>query len=333
MMVMAISFNSYAYVIQGQATVPVLDGKISSAENIAREKAMINALKNYFGRLKKSQPNREIPDVTTEFFKFIKSYKITTREYKEDAVNYIILADVDDVALNDLMYFVKNIVNTMVYNIRGVRNDIEFDARLVDSFREYKFETKHQSDFQASLEEKANFSKRHSVFKESSSQYYMDMSAIVESASDNQCTVLLTTKTFSKTKEFKTLKTKSTSEGANDKECVQNAFNLSLLKTLSFVRQNFIPLAETKTVENTFNVIAENYSNFAAPKKLMDELKKRSFIKSYKIVNFAGNKLNIEVVTYVDIDVLIKKLQSIEDEYGFSANQGDSNNILLDFTL
>ncbi len=67
-------------------------------------------------------------------------------------------------------------------------------------------------------------------------------------------------------------------------------------------------------------------------KKLMEELKTRSFIDSYKIKNFAGKTLIIEIQTYVDINVLIKKLQSIEPEYGFSTNKGDSDNILLDFT-
>lgn len=39
----------------------------------------------------------------------------------------------------------------------------------------------------------------------------------------------------------------------------------------------------------------------------MEELKTRSFIDSYKIKNFAGKTLIIEIQTYVDINVLIKK--------------------------
>lgn len=138
---------------------------------------------------------------------------------------------------------------------------------------------------------------------------------------------------FSKTKEFQTLKTKSTADGESDDSCIKSAITLSLLKTLGYVRQNFIPLPNAIKVLNTFTVTAENYDNFATPKKLMEELKTRSFIDSYKIKSFAGNKLVIEVDTYVNINILLKKLQSIEGEYGFTTGSGDGSNILLDFTF
>lgn len=328
-----INFSAFAYVIQGTAFVPVMDGNIAAADSDAREKALLDALNNYFDRLKANQPDKEIPDVTVEFFKFIKSYKIANREYINDSVAYTVLADVDDVALNDLMYFVKNVVNTAVYNITGVGQDIELDEKIEGAFKDYKFDTKHQSDFQANLKENSTPEERQRVFKNGPSQYFTEMSVILEPAPEGLCTVVLTTKTFSKTKEFQTLKTKSESEAETEEECIRSAVTLSLLKTLGYVRGNFIPLPEAVNVLNTFSVTAENYDNFATPKKLMEELKTRSFIDSYKIKSFAGNKLEIEVKTYVDISVLLKKLQSIESEYGFYANPGDGSNILLDFSF
>jgi len=328
-----INFSGYAYVIQGSATVPVFDGNIAAADTSAREKALLNALNNYFSRLKINQPDKEIPDVTEEFYKFIKSYKIAERSYLEDSVNYTVLADVDDVALNYLMYFVKNAVNTAVYNITGVGQDFEMDGNIAGAFKDYKFDTRHQSDFQANLKADSTAQEREDVFMESSAQYFMEMDVVLQPAPEGSCVVTLTTKTFSKTKEFKTLKTKSESDAETEDECVKSAVTLSLLKTLGYVRGNFIPLPEAIKVLNTFTLAAENYDNFATPKKLMEELKTRSFIESYKIKSFAGNKLVIEVQTYVDINILLKKLQSIEPEYGFSAVKDDSSNILLDFTF
>lgn len=327
-----ISFSASAYVIQGTATVPVLDGNIAKADTDARQQAMLSALKNYFNILKSSQPNTEIPDVTTEFFKFIKSYKIADREYNDDNVTYTILADVDDVALNDLMYFVKHIVNTIVYNITGADMDVDLDSRIASALKEYKFDTKYESDFQANLKDNSTPEERKAAFKAGQSQYFLDMSALREPAPEGQCTIILTTKTFSKTKEFKILKTKSSSTANNESDCVKNAVALSLVKTLSYVRENFIPLPKTEKVMKTFSVTAENYRNFAVPKKLMDELKSRSFINSYKIISLAGNKLDMQIKTYVDLNILAKKLQSIENNYGFVINKAEDNKILLDFT-
>ncbi|PLX66130.1 MAG: hypothetical protein C0603_11995 [Denitrovibrio sp.] len=327
-----ITTTSFAYVIQGTVTEPVIDGKIVDADSKAKEKALLKALQNYFGKLKASQPDKEIPDVTIEFFKFIKSYKIAERAYVNDNVTYTILADVDDVALNDLMYFVKNVVNTAVYNLSGVKQDLELDTEIIATLKEYKFDAKHQSEFQANLQDSSKESERVDAFRKSQSQYMLEMSAVREPAAEGECTVVLTTKTFSKTKEFQTLKTKSSEIAENEEECVSSALNMSLLKTLGYVRKNFIPLPANEKILKTFEIVAENYDNFATPKKIMEELKTRSFIDSYKIINFADKKLNIELQTFVDINVLIKKLQSIEADYGFSTSQSDTNNILLDFT-
>jgi len=327
-----ISTTSYAYVIQGSATVPVMDGKIVNADTDARNMALLNALKNYFGKLNSLQPDKEIPDVTTEFFKFIKSYKIADRRYVKDTVSYTILADVDDVALNDLVYFVDNVVNTVVYNISGVKQDTNLDSQIHSALKEFKFDTKYESDFQANLQDDSSEAERKKVFLQSQSQYYLEISVIREPAAEGECTAVLTTKTFSKTKEFQTLKTKSSAKDDNDSVCFNTALTLSLMKTLDYVRGKFIPLPATEKVMRSYNIVAGHYDNFATPKKLMEELQKRSFISSYKIKNFAASKLDIEVQTYVDIDALIKKLQSIEAEYGFKATKGESNNISLDFT-
>jgi len=330
--ILIFSINSYAYVIQGSSNVPVLDGNISAADAKAKEKAMLNALKNYFGKLHASQPDREIPDVTSEFFKFIRSYKIAERRYTDDTVTYTVLADVDDIALNDLMYFVENVVNTVVYNINGANYDTRLNEKITLAYKEFKFDTKHQSEFQANLMENAEKQARISAFRKSHSQYYMDMSILLEPTAEGQCTVLLTTETYSKTKIFKTLKTKSSTSAESDDQCINEAIALSLIKTLGFVRNRFIPLPSSEKIIQTLNMSAVNYENFATPKKLMEQLKTRSFINSYKIKGFAANKLQIDINTYISIEVLLKKLQSIEEEYGFSAYRDDSNNILLDFT-
>lgn len=323
---------SYAYIIQGNASVPVLDGNIVNADTEARQQAMLSALKNYFSSLKQNQPDTEIPDVTPEFFKFIKSYKIADRSYKNDSVNYTILADVDDVALNDLRYFVHDVVNTAVYNLSGAGQDVDLDTRIADSFKEYKFDTKYQSDFQANLKDNSSEKEREDVFKNSPSQYFFEMSVTNEPAAEGECSVILTTRTFSKTKEFKTLKTSSTAKESDETECINTAVSLSFLKTMGYVRENFIPLPKSDKVLKSFNLTAENYGNFAVPKKLMEELMTRSFIDSYKIKSFAGNKLETEVKTYVDEELLLKKLQSIASDYGFTPKAVDDTNILLDFT-
>lgn len=330
--ILIMAFTANAYVIQGSSTKPVMNGNIVVADSEAREQAILNALKNYFNKLKANQPDKEIPDVTIEFFKFIKSYKIAERAFTDDTVTYTILADVDDVALNDLMYFVDNVVNTAVYNIEGIGVETGLSNNISGAFKEYKFDTKHQSDYQANLKENSTPEERTEAFKNSDSQYFLEMSLIREPSAEGQCTIILTTKTYSKTKEFKTLKTRSSSEDIDDDQCVLSAFSLSFLKTLGFIRKNFIPLPSGEKVLSTYNLVAENYDNFATPKKIMEDLKKRAFIDSYKIKSFAGNKLDIEISAYLSSEILIKKLQSIEAEYGFSSRVDESNNILLDFT-
>lgn len=271
LIIMLMTTTSFAYVIQGTVTEPVIDGNIADADNKAREKkALLRALKkNYFGKLKSTQPDKDIPDVTTEFFKFIKkSYKIAERSYKDDSVTYTILADVDDVALNDLTYFVKNVVNTAVYNLSGTKNNLALEAKVNTALADYKFDSKYQSEFQANLQESSSEHQRVIAFKDSPSQYFFDMSIVREPAAEEECTVILTTKTFSKTKEFQTLKTKSSEIAQNEEECVATALNHALLKkTLGYVRKHFIHLANAEKVLKTFEVNAENYDNFATPKK------------------------------------------------------------------
>jgi len=330
LLILSMFTYSYGYIIEGSVTVPVVNDNIKAADRIALERALLKSLKNYFHKLKKKQPNMEVPDVTTEFFKFIRSYKIAERGYQDDAVFYTVLTDVDDVALNDLMYFVKQVVNSAVYNVRGMNNDTAIGNKISETLAEYKFHVRYQSEYQSQLLENSSNNLKISAFRNSPAQYYFDLSIEREPAQTGYCTAILTTKTYSKTKEFKTLKTNSQATANSDEECMTEAFTLAFIKTLGYVRENFIPLPSSESLKQ-FTVTAENYDNFATPKKIMEELKKRTFIKDYKIKGFSGKKLEIEITTFIGLDLLIKKLQSIESEYDFSAHNTDGENILLDF--
>jgi hypothetical protein len=326
-----LSASANAYVIEGSVTVPVLNDDIRTANSKALEQSLLKALKNYFSKLKTRQPDVEVPDVTTEFFKFIRSYKIVDRGYVEDSVYYNVLADVDDVALNDLMYFVKEVVNSSVYNVTGMNNDEALDRKIDATLADYKFNTNYQSDFQANLLEESSSEFRIGAFRKSQAQYYFDLAIEREPAEEGSCIAVLTTKTYSKTKEFQTLKTKSSFSAETDEECMLEAFNLSFVKTLGYVRENFIPLPAGEKILQTITLTAENYDNFATPKKIMEELKKRTFIESYSIKGFSGKKLDVEITTYIALDLLLKKLQSIESEYNFKSFKDEEDNILLDF--
>ncbi len=322
--------SAHASVVSGSSTVTVQNDNMKQAEISARNGALINALYNYFARQQESQPDMEIPEITSEYFKFIKSYKITDRHYSHGTITYSIIADVDKVTLSDVNYMIKSVVSSAVFLVTGVDNS-EMDEKIAESMKRNQFSTRYQSDFRAAIGVSPSADEALQAFSSVNAQYFFNITA--EPLYDQgKCTVALTAKIYGKAKDFGTLKTNGESSGDTDYDCAAEAAGQAMSKLLVYVRENFIPLPDQSKELNTITITASNYSNFAAPKNIMEDMKKRTFITSYNVKGFAGKTLEMDAQMYISPDMLLKKLKGFEKQYGFTASKADGNNIILDFT-
>ena len=328
-MIFLVSAAAHAIVVSGSATVTVQNDNVKQADLSAKRSALSNALYNYFARQQETQPDAEIPEITQEYFKFIKSYKIADRHYNHGTITYSVIADIDKVSLSDVAYMIKSVSSTAVFIVRGTDSS-QVDSAVSSSMQKNQFSARYQSDFRASMGVSPSSDEALEAFGNVNAQYFFDITLEPLNNGDN-CTVALTAKIFGKSKDYGTLRTNGEQKGSGD-DCIAQATGQAMTKLLSYVRGNYIPLPDQSRELSTVTVTASNYSNFAAPKNIMEAMKKRTFITSYNVTGFAEKTLTMDVQTYISPDMLLGKLRGLEKQYGFSAGKDDSGNITLDFT-
>lgn len=323
-------FSANATVVSGSSTATVRGDNIKQADSSAKTGALINALYNYFSKQQEMTPDAEIPEITSEYFKFIKSYKIIERHYNKGAVHYSVIADIDKISLTDVSYMIKNVTSTAVFFVKNADNSV-MDDKIAEALKKNQFSTKYQSDFRGAVSVNPTQQELTDAFTNSNAQYFFELTADYVS-NGSSCTVGLNAKVYGKTKDYSPIKINGDSTSGNEVECQALAAGVAMTKLLVFVRENYIPLPEKTKELNKITIIASNYSNFAAPKNIMEDMKKRTFVTNYAVKGFAEKSLEMEAEMYISPDMLLKKLQMLEKQYGFTSSKNADGNIVLDFT-
>lgn len=330
LIIMAVSlFSANAVVMSGSATQRVYNDNVKAADSAARAGALMNALQNYFGSIQEDQPEQAIPQITPQFFKFIKSYRIVDRHYQAGAITYSVMADISKVSLADVANMIKVSNSSAVFTIRGIGDNPDLDSKINSALSSGGFSTAPQSDFRnaVAIGDAASPSE---AFQNSNAQYYFDI--LIEPVSTGtKCSAGFTVKVYGKDKDYNPIKVNGDGTGSDANNCIANAASAAMPKILSYIKSNYVPSA-TQNQQVAINITASNYSNFAAPKNLMEDLKKRSYIASYSVQGFADKSLDMTAESYISEDMLIKKLQALAKQYNFTVVKTDEGDILLDFS-
>jgi hypothetical protein len=329
--VLLITLNSFAMVVNGSSTVTIQNDNIKQADSSAKNGALINALYNYFSRQQEDQPGSEMPEITAEYLKFIRSYKIVDRRYSQGTITYTVIADVDKLSLADVAYMIKSRTDNAVYVIDEAHDNYENNAAVANVLKKNSFSTKHQLEFISSVADSALPDLVYEAFQSSKAQYLFDIKAET-SFNAGKCSATVNVRIAGKAKEFPAAKTTGEGTGQSAVSCVASAIYNAMDLALYSVREGAIPAPSLDRELTKITLTAANYANFATPKNLMEALKRKTFITTYSIKGFAEKSLDIEAEIFVSPDMLLKKLQGIEKEYGFTASKLEGGNILLDFT-
>lgn len=322
-------FSAEAVVMSGSATVRAYNDNMKAADSSARAGALMNALQNYFGSLQEDQPEQAMPQITPQYFKFIRSYRITDRHYEGGSVTYSVIADIDRVSLSDVAAMMKVSNSSAVFIVRGIPSNPDAESKINSALSSGGFSTGQQADFVSSLVGNDTASAT-DAFQNSSAQYLFDI--LIEPVSTGtKCSAGFTVKVYSKDKDFNPIKINGEGTGSDANNCLANAAAAAMPKIMGYIHSNYVPSAGQKQLQK-IEITAANYSNFAAPKNLMEELKKRTFITSYAVKGFAEKSLDMEAEAYISADMLLKKLQAIAKQYNFTVSKTDDGNILLDFS-
>ena len=326
-----LTINAYATVVNGSATVTVHNDNIKQADTSAKNSALLNALYNYFSRQQEDQPDSDMPEITSEYLKFIRSYKIVDRRYNHGTITYTVIADVDKLSLSDVAYMIKSRTDNAVYVIDELHDNYENNAAITNALKKNAFSTKYQMDFLSTVADSAMPDLVYEAFQNSKAQYLFDIKADTV-AGDGKCSATVSIRVAGKAKEFPAVKTSGEGTGQSEVSCVASAIYSAMDLALYSVRAGAIPTPSLDRELTKITLTAANYANFATPKNLMEALKRKTFITNYSIKGFAEKSLDIEAEIYVSPDMLLKKLQGIQKEYGFTASKLEGGNILLDFT-
>jgi len=329
--VLLFSINAFAMVVNGSSTVTVQGDNIKQADSSAKTGALLNALYNYFSRQQEDQPGSDMPEITAEYLKFIRSYKIVDRRYSHGTITYSVIADVDKLSLADVAYMIKSRTDNAVYVIDESHDNYENNAAITNALKKNAFSTKYQLDFLATVADSALPDLVYEAFQNSKAQYLFDIKADT-AANGGKCTATVSIRVAGKAKEYNPVKVSGEGSGQSETSCVAAALYNAMDLALYSVREGAIPAPSLDRELTKITLTAANYANFATPKNLMETLKRKTFITNYSIKGFAEKSLDIEAEIYVSPDMLLKKLQGIQKQYGFTASKLEGGNILLDFT-
>ncbi len=329
--------TALAVEIEGTGIAVIEDGNVKKAEDEAFNKALKNTLNRFFNS--SNRPAGEnIPEITEEFYRFITSYRILERKAEETEVTYRIMADIDDIAINNINYYIREATNSAVFEITGLPENEEMKERLLSTakelFEQRRFTTKYNDDFLSGLPDVPSPADVIAAYSASLAQYLFMLSvntSFEETGDLVYCTVELFTKPYSRKKEFNTIKVVSKAVNESRISCANEAFRSSAGKTLDYVRRELIKAPGVKTTDSNYEIRAVNFGKFIRVKTFMDFLKRREIISDYKIHTFSIDEVSFEVKSFFDRPQFIKNIRDLQEKHNYSLEDTEGE-FLLDFT-
>ncbi len=331
---------AFAVIIESEGTAVIKEGNIKEADRLALQNALINGLNKYYA----DSGKQDIPEVTPEFFKFINYYRILNRGVENFTVKYNVQVKLDEVAIDDLKYFLNNFVHSAIYYIdfqgktpsfiKEERQGIsDLSKNIVNIFNEYNFTTKYQQDLDMQLPEEADFQDVITLFGSSRAKYlfYFTIEAEMNSLDSNVLSrVILLTNIYKKDSKFREIKSVASAIRGTNEESFIEAFRKSMTNTLKYVRQNLIELPESNIPTKNIQLITKNFGSVGNIQNLMNDLKDKNIILDFKVLRYARNDMQMEILTKFSKDDLTDKLNTYAEKYKFSTDSS-GDHIILNF--
>jgi hypothetical protein len=312
----------------------IIHNDLRSADKLALQNALINSIRKYF---ESETTSENIPEITKEFIKFINSYKITERFISDYKVYYNITANIDQVSESDLGHFIDKITNSVVYFIKSDNKSLleinpDMFKQINQIFDKFNFSTSHQIDFYNNLSENPDIDELIKQFELSQASYlfYIELNIFCSDSEKTQCTLKSNTQIFSKNERFPTIQAPLTKEKDNNSLFFQNMFYDNLLNTLNYIRKNLIQLPNNEIVNKDYEIKIMNYKKFATVQKILNYLKGKEFITSFKPKAFTGKIIIFNIKSTFNLKKLQKKLSNISNKYTFTTSI-DNNSLVINF--
>jgi hypothetical protein len=315
--------NIIPAVFTGIGDAVIEDNNLKIAEIAAKNNAIENSIYNYL-KSKISESNT-IPEITSEFFKFLRSYKIISRNVENYRVTYTIESDIIDFDIEEVFHMVKKLVTSAVYivNVKGDLEDIEeneINAFVDKKFNNYNIETKYESDYLFALHNKEDFDEVIKSFANSKAQYLFILlidSNITRIDQKVYCRVEILTNIYTRESKSKPIKTISTSIAEDPKKALTLSLNKSLDKMLIYVNNNIIKLSKNSNSINSFNINFLNFNRIAEVYELLNFMTGRGWVSSYNIGTFGREKVVVEIKTSFSPEELIEKVYKYNENNNF----------------
>lgn len=325
--------KALAVFMEGSGSSVIYDNNVKSAELKAKESALKNAVRNLFS----SSGDLSAPEVTDEFLKFITKYKIVSRSVSDNTVFYTVSADIDEIAMRNINYYISDATNSAVYYITGntglaQRSDLLKEAGSV--LGRYKFTTMRNIDFLALSGDTPAQEEIINAFSSSGSQFLFifDITpSITKNGEIFNCETEVIVNLFSREKKFPSMKVTGKALDESEALCIQEAFKTSVASASEYIRKNLISLPKNSATLTTYTIQASDFAKFADVKSFMDFLKRRDILKDYSIKTFSIDEAVFEAQTVFSRESLMNNLNELRDRYGYSV-EIDKDTLFLNFS-
>ena len=326
---------SDAEIVQSAGSAVIEKGDMRSAYKNALDNAIIGAVRAYY----KSKATDKMPDISPEYIKFVKGYKILSRSVSGYTLRIRIAADLDNAALQDAAVFIDKPVNTTVFVFSGIPSKILPDdeqAIIIDKALASKsFSTGEQKNFLYGISDMGSRSQAIRQFKNVYSKYLFKFSFKPSfdnlSDPDNSCELVASTDIIQRDGDTRTLKIETSSLKANEKQCISDAMTKAVATTIDYARSNLIRVPEQTKRLISYKIKAINFKNMVGTNNFISTLKQRGLIVNYKAASFSVKEIVFQVESYFSEKELEEKLKFVtSDDISFTYSS-DEEGIVLDF--
>lgn len=327
---------SFSAIFRGVGEAVVEGNDLKIAETNAKQNALEDAIYNYLRS--KTTENNTIPEITSEYFKFLRAYKIISRNVANFKITYTIDADIIDFDIADVYHMVNKVVASAIYvmNMKGDLEDIDeqkINNIIKNKFNEYNIDTKYEEDYIFTLNDKKSTDEIVTQFANSKAQYLFIM--IVDSninKIDNKayCRVELLTNIYTRENKNKPIKAISTSINEDPEKSFELSLNKSLDKMFNYVINNIIILNKSNSTIFNLKINFTGFKRIGEVYDILNFMDDRGLINHYNIEQFGREKILTEIKTIYSSEELVDKIKRYKENENFKVLL-DSQGIELHF--
>ena len=341
-----ISCYGYAQISKtiGLGEAIIENSNMKAAYKTAIQNALLDAIREYYVN---ASENGEIPDVTPEYIKFIKSYKITSRNIDDFKVFVSVEAYLDNVTIKDPKPFLTKRLDTIVFMFsnlpEAVISDSEISKTMNNVLQAQNFSTMDQNNFAYLITDPENKPQIINAFNSVGAKYLLLFSFVLtypEHLEKNQsiideptytCEITVNANLRSKQGKEKKI-TLSINSGNKDRtKCAKEAMNKGLISLVEYLRTNILLDEATISRIHSYQIKVINFKNMVNTNKFFESLKQKGFVNSYKVTSFASKEVLFNVETIFEPTILQQKIT----DAGLNQNiivKNENNGLVLDFS-